>query len=136
LSLPSSSPAEAAAKAGAPAATPGPSEAAEEPPTAAAGAASAGKREGSPSVARSAKEGHWFVQAAALSSESAARQLSERLSKAGMTPFVERTETGGAVLYRVRLGPFSSRDGAVKARRHLHAMDVVSNVVRVEQAER
>jgi DedD protein len=80
--------------------------------------------------------GKWFVQAAALSSESAARQLSERLSKAGMAPFVERAETGGAVLYRVRLGPFASRDAAVKVRRHLRALGIGSNVVRIEQAER
>jgi DedD protein len=80
--------------------------------------------------------GNWFVQAAALSSESAARQLSERLSKAGLSPFVERTDTSDGVLYRVRLGPFSSREAAVKARKHLHALGVGSNVVRVEQAER
>jgi DedD protein len=83
-----------------------------------------------------ATAGRWFVQAAALSSESAARQLSERLSKAGMAPFVERAEAGGAVLYRVRLGPFVSRDAAVKARRRLRALGIGSNVVRIEQAER
>jgi DedD protein len=78
----------------------------------------------------------WFVQAAALSSEGAARQLSERLSKAGMAPFVERAENGGAVMYRVRLGPFASREAAVKARRHLRALGIGSNVVRIERAER
>ncbi len=80
--------------------------------------------------------GAWFVQAAALSSENAARQLSERLNKAGMAPFIERTESAGSTLYRVRLGPFPSREAAVKVRRHLHAMGVGSNVVRVAQAER
>jgi DedD protein len=83
-----------------------------------------------------AAAGKWFVQAAALSSEGAARQLSERLSKAGMAPFVERAEAGGAVMYRVRLGPFASRDAAVKARRRLRALGIGSNVVRIEQAER
>jgi len=80
--------------------------------------------------------GKWFVQAAALSSEGAAHQLSERLSKAGMAPFVERAENGGAVMYRVRLGPFASREAAVKARRHLRALGIGSNVVRIEQSER
>jgi DedD protein len=109
-----------AASPAAPAETP---KAVDEPPAPAtpAGASAAGK---------------WFVQAAALSSEGAARQLSERLSKAGMAPFVERAETGGAVLYRVRLGPFASRDAAVKARRRLRALGIGSNVVRIEQAER
>jgi DedD protein len=114
-------------------------ESADEPPaeapqsSEAAGASAAGAKEGS---AKAGKEKQWFVQAAALSSESAARQLSERLTKAGMAPFVERTQNGGSVLYRVRLGPFTSREAAVKVRRHLRAMAVVSNVVRVEQAER
>ncbi len=89
-----------------------------------------------PATPAGASAGKWFVQAAALSSEGAARQLSDRLSKAGMTPFVERAESGGAVLYRVRLGPFASRDAAVKARRHLRALGIGSNVVRIEQAER
>jgi DedD protein len=108
-------------------------EAVDEPPSSAAGP------EGKASVP-AATEGNqpkagWFVQAAALSSESAARQLSERLSNAGMTAFVERAGTSGSPVYRVRLGPFTSRDAAVKARRHLHALGVGSNVVRVEQAE-
>ena len=108
-------------------------EAVDEPPSSAAGP------EGKASVP-AATEGDqpkagWFVQAAALSSESAARQLSERLSNAGMTAFVERAGTPGSPVYRVRLGPFTSRDAAVKARRHLHALGVGSNVVRVEQAE-
>jgi DedD protein len=99
-------------------------------------APAAGAGEGSPDEARSAKSGQWFVQAAALSSESAARQLSERLTKAGLAPFVERTDAAGSTLYRVRLGPYASRDAAVKVRRHLHAMGVGSNVVRVEEAQR
>ena len=103
-----------------------------QPPTAPA----AGAGEGSPDEARSVKSGQWFVQAAALSSESAARQLSERLTKAGLAPFVERTDAAGSTLYRVRLGPYASRDAAVKVRRHLHAMGVGSNVVRVEEAQR
>jgi len=99
-------------------------------------AASGAKSEGKPSEARTARVGGWFVQAAALSNETAASQLSERLSKAGLTPFVERTEAAGTVLYRVRLGPFGRRDTAVKARGKLRAMGVDSNVVRVEQAQR
>jgi DedD protein len=107
----------------------------DEPPASAPGGEAPGASAGKPSEARSAKEG-WYVQAAALSSEAAARQLSERLSKAGMTPFVERTASGGNTLYRVRLGPFASREAAAKARRHLRSMSVESNVVRAEQADR
>jgi DedD protein len=83
-----------------------------------------------------ADPGHWIVQAAALSSQGAAHQLSERISKAGLTPFVERTDTSEGVLYRVRVGPFSSKESAAKARRHLHGLGVDSSVVRVDQADR
>ncbi len=143
LSLPASAPTSApGAPAGEPASTSGASagKPAAEPAEARSAkadvaepaAASGAKSEGKPSEARTARVGGWFVQAAALSNETAASQLSERLSKAGLTPFVERTEAAGTVLYRVRLGPFGRRDTAVKARGKLRAMGVDSNVVRVE----
>ncbi|HEX4598120.1 MAG TPA: SPOR domain-containing protein [Burkholderiaceae bacterium] len=132
LSLPPAAPSSAPGAAeGKPGAAPPPT-ASDAPESAEAGSPA----EAAGAKAPAAKAGQWFVQAAALSSESAARQLAERLTKAGMTPFVERTGNGGSVLYRVRLGPFATRDAAVKVRRHLHAMAVGSNVVRVEQAER
>ncbi len=139
LSLPASAPTSApGAPAGEPASTPGASagKPAADPADASATAPAASAPAGSPAEARSARVGGWFVQAAALSNETAASQLSERLSKAGLTPFVERTEAAGTVLYRVRLGPFGTRDTAVKARGKLRAMGVDSNVVRVEQAQR
>ena len=139
LSLPASAPTSApGAQAGEPASTPGASagKPAADPADASATAPAASAPAGSPAEARSARVGGWFVQAAALSNETAASQLSERLSKAGLTPFVERTEAAGTVLYRVRLGPFGTRDTAVKARGKLRAMGVDSNVVRVEQAQR
>ena len=76
------------------------------------------------------------MQAAALSSEAAARSFCERLSGAGMAPFVERAAAGDGVLYRVRVGPFSSRDAAARARRHLRSLGIGSNVIRIEQGER
>ena len=135
VSAPTSAP---GAPAGEPASTPGASagKPAADPADASATAPAASAPAGSPAEARSARVGGWFVQAAALSNETAASQLSERLSKAGLTPFVERTEAAGTVLYRVRLGPFGTRDTAVKARGKLRAMGVDSNVVRVEQAQR
>lgn len=146
LSLPAPAPTSAPTSAPgptAPGATAGKPEHVDEPPSSAPGvsaggpASAPGATEGKAAQAPpGAKAEQWYVQAAALSSESAAHQLSERLSKAGMTSFVERSDTGGTVLYRVRLGPFASRDAAVKARKHLHAMGVGSNVLRVEQAER
>jgi DedD protein len=148
LTLPSDSGSPAAA----PAAGHGGSEPVDEPPTPAPGEtappAPADRKSGAadaepaatamPAAAAPAhaEQARWIVQAAALSNEGAARQLSERLSKAGMAPFVERTGSGAAVLYRVRLGPFSSREAAGRTRKHLHAMGVGSNVVRLGPAGR
>lgn len=76
-----------------------------------------------------AAPGHIFVQAAALATESAARELANRLGKSGLTTFVERTESNGSTRYRVRLGPFATRDEAEHARARLHALGVSSNIV-------
>jgi DedD protein len=70
-----------------------------------------------------------FVQAAALSKESAARELAARLRKSGMAPFVERAESNGSTRYRVRLGPFASRDEAERVRARLRALGVNSSLL-------
>ena len=58
--------------------------------------------------------GRFVVQAGAFSVESNALGLQSRLARIGQPSFVDR-ENGG--LYRVRIGPFSTRDEAVKAAR-------------------
>jgi len=116
------------AKAGATVPVPAPA-----PESGGAGSEHSAPQKSSPSHAEARR---WFVQAAALSSEAAAQRFSERLYGAGMTPVVERAEAADGVLYRVRLGPFASRDAAVRVRRRLHALGVGSNVVRIEQGER
>ena len=70
-----------------------------------------------------------FVQAAAMASEGAAQELANRLTKSGLSPFVERTETSGGVRFRVRLGPFASRGDAERSRARLRALGVHSNIV-------
>ncbi|HXY22419.1 MAG TPA: SPOR domain-containing protein [Burkholderiaceae bacterium] len=70
-----------------------------------------------------------FVQAAAMTNESAAQELANRLTKSGLSPFVQRTETSDGVRFRVRLGPFASRGDAERSRARLRAMGVHSNIV-------
>lgn len=76
-----------------------------------------------------AKNGKYLVQAAALGSESAARELAERLKNAGFEPFTERADTKDGVRYRVRLGPYATRDEAERARARLRAIGVSASVV-------
>jgi DedD protein len=75
--------------------------------------------------------GHYALQAAALSSETAARELSDRLSKAGFHPFTEKIETKDGPRFRVRVGPYGARDEAERARARLRALGVNGDLVRV-----
>jgi len=75
--------------------------------------------------------GHYALQAAALSSETAARELSDRLSKAGFQPFTEKIETKDGPRFRVRVGPYGARDEAERARARLRALGVNGDLVRV-----
>lgn len=78
-----------------------------------------------------AKVGSFLVQAAATSNEAAARNLTERLRKAGFTPYTEQVEAKGATLHRVRIGPFATRDEAERARSRLKALGIAGSLVAV-----
>jgi DedD protein len=80
-------------------------------------------------AAAAPKNGRYLLQAAALGSEAAARELTERLKKAGFAPFTERADTKDGVRYRVRLGPYGTRDEAERARARLRALGVNASVV-------
>lgn len=71
----------------------------------------------------------FVLQAAAPSSETAARELAERISASGLKSFVEKFEARDGVRYRVRVGPYGTRDEAERARARLRAIGVNSNVV-------
>lgn len=85
--------------------------------------------EGKTTVAGAAANGKYLLQAAALGSESAARDLAERLKKQGFASFTERAETKEGVRFRVRLGPYATRDEAERARARLRAMGISASVV-------
>jgi DedD protein len=80
-----------------------------------------------------ARVDRFYVQAAALGTEAGAREMSERLRKAGFAPFTEKTDTKDGVRYRVRLGPYATRDEAERARARLRAMNINANVVLPER---
>lgn len=75
------------------------------------------------------KASRFALQAAALGSETAARELSDRLKKAGLAPFTEKVETRDGLRYRVRVGPYPTREDAERARARLRALGVNANVV-------
>lgn len=81
------------------------------------------------SKAAAAKAGRFMVQAAALGSEQAAREMTERLRKAGLASFTERVDAKDGTRYRVRLGPFTTRDEAERVRARLRALGINANLV-------
>jgi DedD protein len=73
--------------------------------------------------------GRILLQAAALGSEGAARELVDRLKAAGFAPTIERVATKEGVRWRVRVGPYATRDESERAREQLKALGI--NAVRV-----
>ena len=68
-------------------------------------------------------KGNFVLQIAALSSDSEAQSRRAQLVAAGVTnAFVEQATSGGKPTYRLRVGPFSTRDAAVAAQTRLRAL--------------
>ena len=61
------------------------------------------------------------VQLAAFADDKGADALAGRLKKAGYTAYTEPLKTSKGTLWRVRVGPYSSREAAVAARDKLKA---------------
>ncbi|MGE5337929.1 MAG: SPOR domain-containing protein [Gemmatimonadota bacterium] len=98
-----------------------------EAPAAKAPAASANTTASSnPAASGSA---HFALQAAALSSEAAARDLLARLKKEGFSPYTEKISTRQGDRIRVRVGPYATRDEAEQARTRLKALGIQAEVV-------
>jgi len=66
----------------------------------------------------------YVVQVGAFSVEANAKALQVQLTKIGQTSFVDHED-----LYRVRIGPFATRDQAVKVRSALEASGLSAIIV-------
>ncbi|MEO8187446.1 MAG: SPOR domain-containing protein [Burkholderiaceae bacterium] len=75
------------------------------------------------------KTARFAVQAAAPASETAARDLADRLKKSGLAPYMEKVETKQGARYRVRLGPYASRDEADGVRSSLKAQGISADLI-------
>lgn len=67
-----------------------------------------------PAKKQDTKPTQWSVQVQATSKEKAALQLAQQLRRLGYTPMLSKIHREGRVLYRVRVGPFTS-EGDAKA---------------------
>ena len=68
--------------------------------------------------------GKFVVQVGAFAQESNARQLLGQLNKIGQQAYIDRTE-----LFRVRIGPFPTRDAAIRVRAQLETAGMSAIVV-------
>jgi len=66
----------------------------------------------------------FFVQVGAFAVEANAKSLQDRLTRIGQQSFVDHSE-----LYRVRIGPFTTREQAIKARESLEANGISAIIV-------
>lgn len=91
-----------------------------EAPTAAAPPARAPPRELA-SGAEAPTSGRWAVQLGTFSKEANAQRLVKELRDQGKSAFVMPVKSGGATLYRVRVGPMKDRASAEAALRDIKA---------------
>lgn len=76
-----------------------------------------------------AGEARYFVQAAAPRSEQAATELAARLKKAGLPSFTERVQASDGTRWRVRVGPYGSRQEAERARARLRELGTGADLI-------
>lgn len=83
----------------------------------ASGSAPSAPAKGAPSAPATAKgDGAYAVQLAAFSDDKGANALAGRLKRAGYTAYTEPVKSAKGTLYRVRVGPYASKDAATAAR--------------------
>ena len=75
----------------------------------------------------------YFVQAGAFSRTEEAEQQKARLALMGHGARITEREQAGRVVYRVRIGPFPTRDEADATQVKLQGAGVESQIVRVEK---
>lgn len=82
--------------------------------------------------AGSSRAGGWAVQVAAMSSQSDANALRDKLRANGFDGFVDSVTAGGRKLWRVRAGPQTQRDDAQRVRDQIKSkLGLAGNVVSV-----
>ncbi|MCA0243124.1 MAG: SPOR domain-containing protein [Proteobacteria bacterium] len=75
----------------------------------------------------------FFVQAGAFTRQDEAEQQRAKLAMAGQTARITEREQNGRVVYRVRMGPFETRNEAESLQGKLQDSAIDSQLVRVER---
>ena len=75
----------------------------------------------------------YFVQAGAYRSEPEAQAQKAKLALKGLTSAVSERDQDGRTVYRVRVGPFDSKDDAENTKSKLDSAKIESALVRVQR---
>lgn len=78
-----------------------------------------------------APSGNWAVQLGSFGDEENAQRLVRRVSAIGHSPAITTYRANGRVMYRVRIGPYATRDAAQSAASALAAAGFPAQVVTV-----
>ncbi|HYM61638.1 MAG TPA: septal ring lytic transglycosylase RlpA family protein [Thermoanaerobaculia bacterium] len=103
---------------------PAPKKAATTPAPAPKNVASAPVPEAAPAPAEHARTGRFVVQVGAFAQEANAKALQDKLSKMGVESFIDHTK-----LYHVRIGPFQTKEQAIKSRENLETAGISAIIV-------
>jgi DedD protein len=76
-----------------------------------------------------ATEGRFIVQFGSFAEESKAREVRQKVEKAGLKTYAQIAETSAGKRHRVRVGPFPSRAEAEKAAAKIKALDLPANIL-------
>lgn len=84
---------------------------------------------GSSATPPAAQEAGWLIQVGSFGEEENARRLADRLGDAGYTARLYPHRSGGGLMYRVRVGPEPSREGADEIASSLRDRGFLAQVV-------
>ncbi|WP_066455632.1 SPOR domain-containing protein [Castellaniella caeni] len=84
----------------------------------------------SPAPAAGTAQGRYFLQVAAYTTEQDAQRRRDNLRQSGVTDaYVERGQSAGRTVYRLRVGPFSSHEAAQAAQTRLRALGYQNGLI-------
>ncbi|MDB5971821.1 MAG: Sporulation related protein [Hydrocarboniphaga sp.] len=82
-----------------------------------------------PAPSPAGKGQRWAIQAGSYADIANARQIEAQLKSLGFAASISLTESSGSARYRVRSGPYATRDAADAARQRLQQNRIPANVV-------
>ncbi|WP_323017516.1 SPOR domain-containing protein [Castellaniella sp.] len=84
----------------------------------------------SSNAAAKAGQGRYYLQVAAYTTEQDAQSRRDSLRQSGVTDaYVERGQSGGRTVYRLRVGPFGSHEAAQAAQARLRALGYQNGLI-------